>query len=160
MKIRFSLHIVDLAFWLKVYPRGDCWEWRGKRQYQGYGIQQLLGSMLFAHRYAYTLTRGSIPRHLQIDHLCNHPWCVRPSHLVATTGRNNVLRGQSPTSINSRKTHCCRGHAFTEANTIRRKYAQRGCRICKTNANRCDRVRKRTARLAAFLAAAAQKETT
>ena len=27
----------EKRFWFKVWPRGDCWEWRGSRDRKGYG---------------------------------------------------------------------------------------------------------------------------
>jgi late competence protein required for DNA uptake (superfamily II DNA/RNA helicase) len=47
------------------------------------------------------------------------------------TQRENILRGEtSVVALNARKTHCKRGHAFTEENTILNKIGSRNCRIC------------------------------
>src|SRR5437016_6229918 len=99
------LRNIDTRFWLRVWPRGDCWEWRGCRT-SGYGKFNLGTSFISAHRWAFIVAKGEIPVGLVIDHRCNHPWCVRPSHLIATTNRENVLRGEGITAVNARKTHC------------------------------------------------------
>lgn len=83
----------------------------------------------FAHRVSYEALVGPIPNGLQIDHLCNQPACVNPSHLLPVTGKQNVLRSRTaPTAINSRKTHCPAGHPYTPENTL----VYRGQRICAT----------------------------
>lgn len=81
-----------------------------------------------AHRAAYIEFREPIPDGLTIDHLCRNTGCVNPSHMEAVTAKINVLRGETITGINSRKTHCLRGHEFTEANTY---IAKKGSRVCK-----------------------------
>lgn len=122
----------DKRFWLKVWPRGDCWEWRGPRNHKGYG---LLGQSTYdsrsAHRYAFHQAKGLCPPHLQLDHICNHTWCVRPSHLIVTTARENLMRGNGCCAIHARKTHCKYGHAFTPENTYRNPKGRRGCRTCR-----------------------------
>ena len=34
-------------------------------------------------------TRGQVPEDRQVNHLCNRPYCVQPSHLYAGTGQDN-----------------------------------------------------------------------
>ena len=114
---------------------GDCWEWNGKHFPTGYGRFYHRGSQ-YTHRYSYEMFVGPIPEGLEIDHLCRNRGCLKPSHLEAVTHRENVLR--SPIAVgamNRNKTHCKRGHEFTEANT--RNFTQkngssgRECLICK-----------------------------
>src|SRR5437899_1412551 len=107
---------ITSRFWLKVWPRGDCWEWRSQRDPKGYG-QFWAGGKRPAHRFAYEMAWGFIPANIPIDHLCNHTWCVRPSHLLISTTQENVLRGNGHTANNARKTHCKHGHQLSEANT-------------------------------------------
>lgn len=115
----------DTRFWLKVWPRGDCWEWRGHRVGKGYGITSDSKVFVWAHRYAYIVAKGPIIGRNVIDHLCNHPWCVKPSHLVQTTNRANILRGSCPSAINARKEFCIRGHLLPATRTSKRR-----CRDC------------------------------
>jgi hypothetical protein len=46
------------------------------------------------------------------------------------TNVENVMRGEGVWAINARKTHCKRGHEFTEENTVKRN-GTRSCRTCK-----------------------------
>lgn len=75
----------NTRFWLKVWPRGDCWEWRGSRLPIGYGQVNRSGVCELAHRVAYVMAFGAIPDGKQLHHLCWHRWCVRPSHLLPVT---------------------------------------------------------------------------
>lgn len=95
-------------FWARVDFDGECWEWRGYRSTHGYGqfYVPAIRQVGLAHRIAYTLTIGEIPRHLEIDHLCRNRSCVNPSHMEPVTQRENVRRGNL-------KVYCLRGHAAT-----------------------------------------------
>jgi len=136
----------ERRFWLKVYLRGDCWEWRGGRTAEGYGEFSIipLSDSLLAHRVAYESAKGPIGPDLELDHLCRHRWCVKPSHLEAVTSRVNVLRGDGHSAVNHRRTHCRHGHLLDAANTYwcpgPRK--RRNCRICLCEAARRFRIRK------------------
>lgn len=78
----------------KIYRRGDCWEWRGGRTGAQYGaFWDYPFGLIFAHRLCYELAKGPIPPELELDHLCSHPWCVKPSHLEPVTTSENVRRG-------------------------------------------------------------------
>jgi hypothetical protein len=118
-------------FWLKVYPRGDCWEWRGARRV-GYGAFAFDGRVGMAHRYAYIQAKGPIPTGLQLDHLCRHPWCVRPSHLEAVTGKQNSRRGWGRNHRLMRSGLCCHGHPQNATNVYMRKDrpGHKMCRAC------------------------------
>jgi hypothetical protein len=126
-------------FWAKVdklEPDG-CWEWTAFKQPAGYGTFQLHGRSSLAHRVAYELEHGPIPNGLEIDHLCKNPSCVRPSHLEAVTREENMRRAPSWGGFaNKAKTHCLRGHAYDEGNTVHLKGGGRTCLICKRERNR------------------------
>lgn len=119
-------------FWLRVWPRGDCWEWRGRFSRNGYGITTRgANEHIVAHREAYTQAKGPIPPGLTIDHLCRHRWCVKPSHLEAVSNKTNVLRGDGWGATNAKKTLCPAGHPYgPPVNGVR------VCRICRIESNR------------------------
>jgi hypothetical protein len=128
----------SIRFWSRVDFNGPlwqgtpCWEWPGISQ-DGYGRKWWRGRTEYVHRIAYELLRGPIPDGLTVDHLCRNRACVNAAHHELVTGKENTLRGISPSAMNARKTHCKRGHPFTRANTYTRRPRGRGCRICKHN---------------------------
>lgn len=145
----------DLRFQLFVWQRGDCWEWRGRRSKLGYGLFSCNGDTFQAHRYSYEMAKGDIPPGLELDHLCRHPWCVKPSHLEAVTHRENLRRSPTAvTSILARATHCPSGHAYEPSNIRYRtnEYGNR-CRQCLTCYNKHRREVHAKARAARALAA-------
>jgi hypothetical protein len=97
-------HIPESAearFWLRVdVPEGpdddSCWEWTGalhsQRLTHRYGVMRVsheYGSEL-AHRLAYYFATGTHPGQLFVLHRCDHPTCVRPSHLFLGTAADNA----------------------------------------------------------------------
>lgn len=112
-------------------PNTGCTLWFGVSLPAGYGRVSVKGSLRLAHRVAYELHHGPIPEGLVIDHLCNTPSCINPSHLKATTPAINGARSSSPYSANARKTHCIRGHELSGANLwLGRDGKKRICRKC------------------------------
>jgi hypothetical protein len=84
-----------------------------------------------------------VPDGLELDHLCHtndsscpggrtcpHRPCVNPFHLDAVPPSVNTLRGNGPSALNSRKTHCKNGHEFTPQNTRITRKGHRWCRAC------------------------------
>ena len=106
-------------FWEKVCATDDCWLWTASLDSSGYGLfKDETGRTSKAHRWSYSCNLGEIPEGLTIDHLCGTRNCVRPDHLEAVTQQENTAR--------ARKSHCIRGHEFTEENT----HWVRTCRAC------------------------------
>ena len=70
-------------------PFGHCLMWKYGLDRGGYGIMTIDGKRELAHRAAYVQTRGQIPEGRQVNHLCNRPYCVQPSHLYAGTIQDN-----------------------------------------------------------------------
>lgn len=91
---------------------GDCWLWTGAVGGMGYGSIGV-GSRTDgtrgtrrAHRVAYELERGYMPRDVDIHHECGNTLCVRPSHLVAITRSEHIRKHDGPTAVNARKETC------------------------------------------------------
>jgi hypothetical protein len=111
---------------------GPCWIWIGARNGKdGYGSFRVTGQPTVAHRAGYQLIVGPIPEGLTLDHLCRNRRCVNPQHLEPVPFAVNVARGESPTAVNARKTHCPQGHPYDEINTMPRRRGGRNCRACR-----------------------------
>lgn len=121
----------EARFWSKVEKAGDegCWTWTAARTRDGHGRFRTPTSHVLAHRWSYERLVGPIPEGLVLDHLCRNPPCVNPAHLEPVTAEENVARGTGPSAANAAKTHCPRGHEYSEANT-RRRNGRRHCRAC------------------------------
>lgn len=155
----------EARLWGKVDVRGpdECWPWKGKLNH-GYGMLMVRVSgrsaSRFAHRLAYEFTVGPIPDGLHLDHVCHvpeecrlngecpHRRCCNPAHLQPVTPRENTLRSNNVTAVNAAKTHCIRGHEFTEANTYRPN-GYRRCRTCMREATRKWEAKRRSKNLEA-----------
>lgn len=140
---------VEERFWAKVDRSGGpdaCWPWMATLTATRYGSFSIRASnrtkSCRAHRFAYELVIGPIPRGRELDHLCHtadldcaggssclHRRCCNPAHLEPVTHLENMLRG-----VPARKTHCKRGHEFTPDNTRYQKSRLgtmgRQCRAC------------------------------
>lgn len=66
-----------------------CWVWTGRIE-NGYGR---IGARL-AHRVFYVRANRSIPKGLELDHLCRERACVNPAHLEPVQKTVNIRRGR------------------------------------------------------------------
>lgn len=132
----------DTRFWSYVEQHGpdECAPWTGTITHEGYGVFQIRGRQVKAHRHAYELLVRPLAGDETIDHLChtNHPSCpggfgcphrrcCNTSHHEPVSADENIRRGvvrRVP------KTHCKRGHPFDEANTHVNAAGHRKCRAC------------------------------
>lgn len=118
-------------FWSKVEKTSDCWNWTAAKS-EGYGHFSYMKKWYQAHRVAYLLMRGELPKGLVADHLCRNRSCVNPNHIEFVTIWVNTLRGDTITGREALATHCRYGHPYDAENTIVRKDGHRACRICNT----------------------------
>ena len=125
--------------WVMPEPNSGCWIWVGAcqpRSHGRYGVFEKFGAKTTnsAHLFAYIMAHGPVPPGLEVDHRCRNTQCVNPGHLEAVPRRINLLRGNTIVAANLAKTHCPRGHAYTEENTSiylhRKGYRTRRCRTC------------------------------
>lgn len=132
----------DLArFWSKVdkkngpkkpHMRSRCYVWTAAINSWGYGTFHLWGKDRIASRVGFLIANGHWPEN-DCCHRCDTPSCVRGDHLYDGTKRQNELdkveRGRCHWS---NKTHCPKGHEYTDENT---RITPKGKRICR----RCHR---------------------
>jgi hypothetical protein len=112
-----------------------CWIFTGAMSAVGYGVigaGSRSDGVLLIHRVTYQHFVGPIPEGFQVDHLCRVRACCNPAHLEAVPQAENNRRALALRPV---KTHCKRGHEFTNANTGRNKRGGRYCRACLAISN-------------------------
>lgn len=129
----------------KIPPGEGCREFTGAKNQAGYGeFQVSRGVKRQAHRILWILVNGPIPDGLLVCHTCDNPPCCNLDHLFLGTTRDNALdakakgrlRGNTVNSgqINRSKTHCPKGHPYSEDNVAHPKrsdgYVGRRCKTC------------------------------
>ncbi len=122
-------------FFSKVQKTDTCWLWIGGKNTGGYGSFTIGRKRFSAHRWYYELVKAPIEKGLELDHLCRVRECVNPEHLELVTRTENTNRGIGPKLAAERqlsKTHCPRGHEYTEGNTSYYKKNRR-CLTCHRN---------------------------
>lgn len=122
-----------------------CWLWTGtSHTTRGYYNVKLGARSYLVHRLSFLVFNGEVASGFDVGHICHdqsnceagndcqHRRCCCPDHLRAMTHEQNIRAGRG--DWRKRLTHCIRGHAFSEANTIVRQKRgggwQRSCRAC------------------------------
>lgn len=105
---RHSIPDIEERFWSYVEKTDNCWIWNGAKIPSGYGFFRAFGQQQGAHRIAWQLVCGPIPKGLFVLHHCDKPSCVRvskdpaESHLFLGTQADNLMdrnnKGRAPTS--------------------------------------------------------------
>lgn len=125
-----------------VTQAGDCWEWTGTRDQDGYGMfsdRPKYRWITRSHRWSYEFFIADIPDGLDLDHLCRNRACVNPWHLEPVTNEVNARRGAEA----RRKDVCPASHPYDAQNTYINPLGRRVCRICKrASQNRYDKRRR------------------
>ena len=132
-------------------PNGCIW-FTGQISAAGYGRVWTGDTQSLAHRAAYEFFVGAIPEGMTIDHECHnrsgcaitdascpHRRCVNPAHLAVKTIAENTKASPNTTAG---RTHCKRGHEFTEENTYLYPDGRRNCRACKRESDHKTRTEK------------------
>jgi hypothetical protein len=111
-----------------------CWLWIASKKETGYAqFADINNRPCRAHRWAYQHFVRLLAPEEHLDHLCRIRHCVNPEHLEPVTKLENDYRGESPCAKNRRKTHCNKGHEFSEENTYVYSTGGRKCRRCRTD---------------------------
>lgn len=86
-----NMSTLSLRFWKRVNKGSpdECWPWQGPAGNNGYGKTSVKKRSISAHRAAYQLTYGDIPKGLCVLHRCDVKLCCNPKHLFLGTRKDN-----------------------------------------------------------------------
>lgn len=144
LDIPFDLTAIEIERFLSRITRGDgCWEWRGHKLPDGYGLLPLRRNgkqrSVLAHRVAWTIANTEIPPGKIVLHACDNPSCVRPDHLSVGTYKDNAreaVERNRRNFVRPLKPTCKYGHILTDG-TFYVNRSKRGsgwvrmCKICQ-----------------------------
>jgi hypothetical protein len=108
-----------------------CWVGSMCRDSDGYAVFYLAGLARKAHRAAYIMFVGPIPKDRQLHHTCHNRACWNPEHLVCVTVKQHHVIEPRPHPKLGPREFCHKGHRMTEETTWKCRYG-RFCRICQS----------------------------
>lgn len=141
----YNLNEKDIIRFLsKITKTHNCWIPDLKKRKDGYSVFTVKSTNEYlGHRLSYCIFNGPLIEGMVIDHTCRNKSCCNPDHLRQVTQQVNALENNiSILAQNKQKTHCKRGHQFSEENTYREKNSMgrvtiiRRCKICRASEQR------------------------
>lgn len=83
----------EFRFWAQTREQGECLIYTADKQNnsRAYAKIRIAGRAILAHRYAYELVCGPIPKGKQVNHTCDNRLCVRPEHLWVGSQSKNII---------------------------------------------------------------------
>lgn len=100
---------------IEMITETGCWIWMDHVAYNGYGITSFSGKPWRAHRLAYSAFHGPIASDLVVCHVCDVASCCNPHHLRTDTQLNNMKEAARKRRwASQQRTHCLRGHPYTD----------------------------------------------
>lgn len=112
-----------------VDPETGCWLWQ-KTTTRGYGDAKRGGIHQGAHRHAWEIAFGPIPRGMTVHHRCFQPLCVFPGHLRLKTQPENAAIRDPASTLRRRQPECGAGHQMAGDNLYVKPSGKRVCRAC------------------------------
>jgi hypothetical protein len=82
----------EFCLWRKVDKSNlnGCWIYTGHKDKDGYGRCNYNRKFDKAHRVAWIVTHGEIPKGISVCHKCDNPPCCNPDHLFLGTTKQNI----------------------------------------------------------------------
>ena len=115
----------DVKFWRLVRKTETCWLWIGGQYATGYGrFAPRRYKAQRAHRYAWKLKRGRIPKGKDVCHRCDVRTCIRLSHLFLGTRAENMRDAVEKGRTNRNERHWNAKLTMAKAQEIRSLHQQ------------------------------------